>query len=48
MEGCANDFIVVSASSWRNELDAPTVRRLCDRRRGIGADGVLVIGECAD
>jgi diaminopimelate epimerase len=42
-QGCGNDFIVVHSS----ELDAPLtperVRSLCDRRRGIGADGVLVI-----
>lgn len=41
MQGCGNDFIVVDG-----EIDvAPDrVRELCDRRRGIGADGILVIG----
>jgi diaminopimelate epimerase len=38
-EGLGNDFIVV----WDRALDDPTVRALCDRRFGIGADGVLVI-----
>jgi diaminopimelate epimerase len=41
MHGCGNDFLVVDGPL---ELDAERVRRLCDRRRGIGADGILVIG----
>lgn len=41
MHGCGNDFIVVEGPA---ELTADRVRELCDRRRGIGADGVLVIG----
>ena len=44
-EGIGNDFIVVD----RPEIDAILARRLCDRRLGIGADGVLVVepGEAA-
>jgi diaminopimelate epimerase len=43
-EGLGNDFILVrvpeqQAQTW----PAETVQRLCDRRRGIGADGVLFI-----
>jgi diaminopimelate epimerase len=41
MHGCGNDFIVVEGPA---ELSANRVRELCDRRRGIGADGILVIG----
>jgi diaminopimelate epimerase len=41
MQGCGNDFIVVDGPA---ELTARRVREVCDRRRGIGADGVLVIG----
>ena len=41
MHGCGNDFLVVCGPV---ELSADRVRELCDRRRGIGADGVLVIG----
>lgn len=44
MHGCANDFVVVSALDI---LDiAPLVAavpQMCDRRRGIGADGVIVL-----
>jgi diaminopimelate epimerase len=42
-EGLGNDFIVVEASAVERPLEAGVVRRLCDRRRGVGADGVLVV-----
>lgn len=41
MQGCGNDFVVVDGPA---ELSADRVRDICDRRRGIGADGILVIG----
>jgi diaminopimelate epimerase len=41
MHGCGNDFIVTDGPV---ELSADRVRELCDRRRGIGSDGILVIG----
>jgi diaminopimelate epimerase len=41
MHGCGNDFIVVDEA---NRLDPARARALCDRRTGIGADGILVIG----
>lgn len=41
MHGCGNDFVIVDGPV---ELAADRVRELCDRRRGIGADGILVIG----
>lgn len=39
--GTGNDFVVVPDVDGRLDLDADTVRWLCDRRFGIGADGVL-------
>ena len=41
-EGLGNDFIVVEARD-EHELPAQSVPALCDRRRGIGADGVLLV-----
>ena len=41
MQGCGNDFVIVDGP---DELNSERVRELCDRRRGIGADGVLVVG----
>ncbi len=40
-EGLANDFIVVDDA--RHFVTAEAAVRLCDRRRGIGADGVLTV-----
>ena len=41
MHGCGNDFVLLDGAV---RLGPERVRELCDRRRGIGADGVLVIG----
>ena len=44
MHGAANDFVVIDHRLPFLPAD-PTVlvRRLCDRRRGVGADGVLLL-----
>lgn len=42
-QGLGNDFVIVAAEA-ASALDGATVRRICDRRFGIGADGVLVVG----
>lgn len=39
--GTENDFIVVPDPDGALDLDAATVTRLCDRRAGIGADGLI-------
>jgi diaminopimelate epimerase len=39
-QGLGNDFVLVEATE---PVDPERARRLCDRRRGIGADGVLTI-----
>ena len=38
-EGLGNDFVVVG-----DDIGPKAAQRLCDRRFGIGADGVLVVG----
>lgn len=44
VEGAGNDFLL-GAGAWAQRLadDAQVVVRLCRRRRGIGADGVLAV-----
>ena len=42
--GAGNDFLVLVDPDDRVRLDAAEVRALCDRRRGIGADGVIRVG----
>jgi diaminopimelate epimerase len=39
--GTENDFVLVPDANGRHELDAQQVARLCDRRAGIGGDGVI-------
>jgi diaminopimelate epimerase len=45
--GAANDFVVLADLDDQLELTAELVRALCDRRRGVGADGVLRLGASA-
>ncbi|HEX8822138.1 MAG TPA: diaminopimelate epimerase [Archangium sp.] len=40
-QGLGNDFIVLDRRKSGRDIDAETSRLLCDRRLGIGADGVL-------
>lgn len=39
--GTGNDFVILPDPDGQLELTPTLVRALCDRRRGIGADGVL-------
>lgn len=49
VEGAGNDFLLGTAS-WAERLAAEPdlAARLCDRRRGVGADGVLALGPLKD
>ncbi len=41
--GTGNDFVLLPNPTGALTVTAPLVRALCDRRRGLGADGVLVV-----
>ncbi|RKG97247.1 diaminopimelate epimerase [Corallococcus carmarthensis] len=41
--GLGNDFVVLDRRRTGVDIDAEQSRWLCDRRRGIGADGVLAL-----
>lgn len=43
MNGAGNDFVVVDNRENRLGLDSGTIARLCDRHRGVGADGLLAV-----
>lgn len=43
MHGTLNDFVVFADTENRITLSRDIVVRLCDRRSGIGADGVIVV-----
>jgi diaminopimelate epimerase len=46
--GTENDFLVVFDPDDQHRLDADLVRRMCDRRAGLGADGILRIVRAGD
>ena len=43
MQGLGNDFVVLDGIRQAVQLDAATIRRLADRRFGIGCDQVLLM-----
>jgi diaminopimelate epimerase len=43
MNGAGNDFVMIDNRVGDLQLSAEQIARLCDRNRGIGADGVLVL-----
>lgn len=43
-QGLGNNYIIFHAEELPFELTPARVRLLCDRNRGIGGDGILVIG----
>ena len=43
MNGAGNDFIIIDNRDLSIHLDADTIAALCDRNRGIGADGLLAV-----
>ena len=44
-EGLGNDFIVLSLSDLVTPINSDLARAMCDRRRGVGADGILVVDD---
>ena len=48
MHGLGNDFLVVDAGGAGGLPWSSLAPRLCDRRRGVGGDGVLLIGRGGD
>ena len=43
MNGAGNDFIVIDNRDLDIKLDQDQIAFLCDRHRGIGADGLLAV-----
>jgi diaminopimelate epimerase len=46
MTGAGNDFIMLDAEQ-APRLSADSIRLLCDRRFGIGADGLMLVRRTA-
>ena len=43
MQGAGNDFIVMDIALLPQEISPQQIRFLCDRHRGVGADGVILL-----
>ena len=43
MNGAGNDFVLIDNRAQKVKLSRDQVVRLCDRHRGVGADGVLLL-----
>ncbi len=43
MNGAGNDFVLLDNRAGTLALDRHAIARLCDRHRGVGADGVLLV-----
>ena len=43
MNGAGNDFVLIDNRTGEVHLNRRQIARLCDRHRGIGADGILLL-----
>jgi diaminopimelate epimerase len=43
MNGAGNDFVLIDNRDGALQLDKAAIARLCDRHRGVGADGLLAV-----
>ncbi|HEX5490614.1 MAG TPA: hypothetical protein VFX07_05100, partial [Candidatus Udaeobacter sp.] len=48
MNGAGNDFILFDNRTGNIDLDRDQIAKLCDRHRGIGADGILLLEKPAN
>ena len=48
MNGAGNDFVMLDNRAGDIELSAEQVSRICDRHRGVGADGILLLEKSAN
>ena len=48
MNGAGNDFVMLDNRAGDLQLSRDEIARLCDRHRGIGADGVLMLEPAAN
>ena len=43
MNGAGNDFVMIDNRSGEVRLEPEQILRICDRHRGVGADGILLL-----
>lgn len=47
-QGTGNDFVIISGMSVQIKLSASEISHLCNRRFGIGADGLIIVQPAED
>src|SRR2546423_10498608 len=48
MNGAGNDFVMLDNLAGRIQLNREQISRICDRHRGVGADGILLLEKAAN
>ena len=48
MNGAGNDFVLLDNRLGNIRLEAAQIARICDRHRGVGADGILILEKAAN
>jgi len=48
MNGAGNDFVLLDNRAGDIHLDPKQISRICDRHRGVGADGILLLEKAAN
>ncbi len=48
MNGAGNNFVLIDNRAGEIHLDRSQIARLCDRHRGIGADGILLLEKASN
>src|SRR2546423_8984353 len=43
MNGAGNDFVMIDNRAGEVRLQPDQIARICDRHRGVGADGILLL-----
>src|SRR5438046_5767532 len=43
MNGVGNDFVMLDNRAGSIQLTAEQISKICDRHRGVGADGILLL-----
>ncbi len=45
MHGCGNDYVLVNEDDVRGYIYSELARKISDRKKGVGSDGLIVVGK---
>jgi diaminopimelate epimerase len=46
-EALGNDYLVIERAAWGERIDRARAKLICDRHRGVGSDGILLVEAAA-